>query len=342
MQDKPRSGARDGKSFKARPKRGARRRLQVNGSNIAIIGAGAIGGATAVFMRKAGWDPILVCKHAETLAQAISPGITVTGVKGTHTTPVRSVLAVRDLPADLDIVFHATKANDCLSAARDLLPRLHTDSVVVSLQNGISEEALAGILGRKRVIGCVVGWGATNNGSGSIEVTSEGEFILGALDRRPAPRLELIRSMLAAVQPTRISDNIMGELYAKLMINACINTLGAITGEALGDLLAVRKIRNVFIALMQEALDVAFGWRPGSAGSWTTTIFWPAMDLSGGSNVISSSASSASNTVGSDHPASSPWSAAARPRSITSMATSATAPPNTPSPCRSIVQWWPW
>ena len=231
--------------------------MNANDLKIAVIGAGAIGGATAAFMKRAGWDPILVCKHGDTLAQATSPGLRVTGRKGTHTAPLRAVLTVADLPGDLDIVFHATKANDCVAVAQNLRPLLHPASIVVSLQNGISEDALADVLGRERVAGCVVGWGATNHGSGHIEVTSDGEFVLGNIDHRPDERLDLIRPMLDAVQPTRISDNIMGELYSKLMINACINTLGAITGVTLGELLAVRKIRCVFIALMQEALTVA-------------------------------------------------------------------------------------
>ena len=69
--------------------------------------------------------------------------------------------------------------------------------------------------------------------------------------------LEPVRLMLEAVQPARISDNIMGELYSKLMINACINSLGAISGLQLGELTAVRKIRRMFIAIMEEALNVA-------------------------------------------------------------------------------------
>ena len=231
--------------------------MQTDDYTIAVIGAGAIGGASAAFLKKAGWDPILVCKHADTLAQVTGPGLEVTGLKGMHTVPLRGVLTVADLPGDLDIVFHATKANDCVAAARELRPRLHSGSVVVSLQNGISEDALAAVLGRERVAGCVVGWGATNSGPGRIEVTSEGEFVLGNIDHRPDERLETIRPMLDAVQPTRISNNIMGELYSKLMINACINTLGAITGAPLGELLSVRRIRSVFIALLQEALDVA-------------------------------------------------------------------------------------
>ena len=53
-------------------------------------------------------------------------------------------------------------------------------------------------------------------------------------------RLEMIRPMLAAVQPTRISNNIMGELYSKLMINACINTASFVHGEYAGS--GIRRI----------------------------------------------------------------------------------------------------
>ena len=231
--------------------------MNPNDLKIAVVGAGAIGGVTAALMTKAGWDPILVCKHADTLAQVTSPGLVVTRLGETHTVPVRGVLTIAELPRDLDIVFHATKANDCVAVARELLPYLHEASIVVSMQNGISEDALAGVLGRERVAGCVENLAVTLKGPGEIDVTSEGAFILGHIDHKQDERIKLIQPMLDAVQPTRISDNIMGELYAKLMFNACINALTAINGVSLGKLLAVRNIRSVFIALMQETLSVA-------------------------------------------------------------------------------------
>ena len=70
--------------------------------------------------------------------------------------------------------------------------------------------------------------------------------------------------------PTRISDNIMGELYSKLIINSCINSLGAITGLTLGKMLGIRKVRNIFIELMREMMRVAAGIgitvEPGGGG----------------------------------------------------------------------------
>ena len=231
--------------------------MQAKNLKIAVVGAGAIGGVTAALMTKAGWQPILVCKHANTLSQVTSPGLVVTRLGETHTVPVRGVLTIAELPRDLDVVFHATKANVCVAVARELEPYLHAKSIVVSMQNGISEDALAGVLGRERVAGCVENLAATLRGPGKVEVTSEGEFILGHIDHKQDERIKMIQPMLDAVQPTRITDNIMGELYSKLMFNACINALASINGVALGKLLAVRKVRSVFIALMQECLSVA-------------------------------------------------------------------------------------
>jgi len=224
---------------------------------IAVIGAGAIGGVTAAFMQKGGWDPILVCKHAEILAQVKKNGIRITGTRGSFSIPVNAVQSIADLPAGIDIFFLATKANDCVASSGALLPVFRKESILVSLQNGICEDAIAEVVGRGRVIGCVVGWGATHIGPGELEVTSAGEFIIGNIDHQPDDRLARIKPILDAVQPTRISSNILGELYSKLIINACINTLGVITGASLGKLLAVRKIRGVFIAIMREALAVA-------------------------------------------------------------------------------------
>jgi 2-dehydropantoate 2-reductase len=225
--------------------------------NIAVVGAGAIGAATAAFLAKAGWNTEIVCKHQDIADLAQSPGLHVFGVKGEHYVPVRAVKDIKDLSGPEEVVLLATKATDCLEAAKDLLPVLSPNSIVVSLQNGICEDALAGVIGRDRMVGCVVGWGATMHGPAQIEVTSPGEFVIGNIDHRPDQRLPMVQEMLSAVVPTRISNNIMGELYSKLIINSCINSLGVITGMNLGKLLAQRKIRKVFTALMQEAMAVA-------------------------------------------------------------------------------------
>jgi len=226
-------------------------------TTIAVIGAGAIGGVTAAALKIANRNVRLVCKHAEIAERASTSGLHITGLKGSRTVKLDAVPAIKDLDGPVDLVLLATKATACVAAATDLLPFLKSDSVVVSLQNGICEEDLAKVVGRDRIVGCVVGWGASMLGPGELEITSDGDFIVGNIDNQPDDNLPYVRDLLDNVVPTRISDNIMGELYAKLIINACINSLGVIAGVRLGKLLANRQARRIFIAIMREAMDVA-------------------------------------------------------------------------------------
>lgn len=232
---------------------------EISGQNskTAVIGAGAIGGITAAFMTDAGWNLTLVCKHKLTLDIAAGPGLHIFGARGHHTIKVPSVRTIADLAGPLDLVFLAVKATDMIEAVQELLPLLHPESMVVSLQNGICEESLAMVLGRQRVVGCVVGFGATMHEPGELEMTSSGEFVIGNLDHRPDPRLEPLKKMMSDVVPTRVSNNIMGELYSKLVINSCITTLGGVCGLTLGAMMGKKKIRRLFLAIMREAMAVA-------------------------------------------------------------------------------------
>lgn len=237
-----------------KPARGVRMTSQ---PRIAVVGAGAIGGVTSAYLARAGYDPEVVCKHQETVDLACSQGLHVFGVRGDDRVRVAAVQSIADLTGPKDVVLLATKATDCVNAAQDLLPFLHAETLVVSLQNGICEHAIAEVVGRERIVGCVVGWSATMHGPAELEVTSAGEFVIGNIDHKPDERLPLLRTMLNEVMPTRISENIMGELYSKLIVNSCINALAAITGLTLGPMLAMRKVRAIFIALMREMMAVA-------------------------------------------------------------------------------------
>ncbi|MFZ5584748.1 MAG: ketopantoate reductase family protein [Thermodesulfobacteriota bacterium] len=225
--------------------------------NITVVGAGAIGGIVAAYLAKNGHDPVLVTKHPDAAALAQNPGLAISGVRGDFNQPVQAVAAIAELAGPLDLVFLATKATDALDAAGELLPLLHAGSLVVSLQNGICEPALGEVLGPERVVGCVVGWGATMLGPARLCMTSTGEFVLGRLERPPDTAVAAIAGMLSSIVPARASANILGELYSKLIVNACINSLGALTGLYLGQMLARADARRIFIAIMREAMAVA-------------------------------------------------------------------------------------
>ena len=222
---------------------------------IAVIGAGAIGGITAAFLSRAGYDVQAVCKYEE-ITRKTSEGIKIKGVRGELVIPVPAVKEIEELNGKKDIIIVATKAYDMPEACKKALAFADQDTLFVSMQNGISTDAMAEVVGRMRTVGCVVGFGSTMTAPAELDMTSEGTFIIG-MEGEKSEKLGALKKVLESVVPTTISDNILSDLYSKLIVNSCITTLGVISGLKLGDMMKVKKIRNIFLGIMEEALKVA-------------------------------------------------------------------------------------
>ncbi len=137
----------------------------------------------------------------------------------------------------VDVILIAIKVNSLQRLAKVIDPILKNDSVIVSLQNGMCEEYLSERFGEKRVLGCVVGWGATVNEPGQLEKTSDGEFVIGTINNKGCYHFDFLKAVLSQAAIVKYTDNIYGILYSKLIINSCITTLGAICGLTLGQML---------------------------------------------------------------------------------------------------------
>ncbi len=226
-----------------------------NKLTVAVLGAGAIGGITAAYLKRAGYDVTLVCKHEQKAEQIKTKGLHIVGVRGEHYVKMNAVAKAEQLSGKKDLVLIVTKAYDMPDAANSIMGFLKEDSLVVSMQNGICVEALADIVGDNRAVGCVVGWGSTMLEDGTLNMTSEGDFVIGGF----LPNLDVsaIKQALDNVVPVRISDNIIADLYSKMIVNACITSLGVLSGLNLGKILKKRAARNIFISIIREAVQVA-------------------------------------------------------------------------------------
>jgi len=225
--------------------------------SILVVGAGAIGGISAAFIRKAGYDVEIVCKYEDYRDSVMKDGLKVTGARRGFSQKLNAYASLKDVNIRKDIILLAVKATDIEEVAEDLKPLMKKDSMVVSMQNGICEPELGRILGNNHVIGCIVGWGATMDKQGELEMTSEGDFVIGYIDRPLDENIDIIEAILSSILPVRKTENMMGHLYSKLIINACITSIGAITGLYLGEMMRNSKSRRLFIAIIREAMELA-------------------------------------------------------------------------------------
>jgi 2-dehydropantoate 2-reductase len=222
-----------------------------------VVGAGAVGGITAALLKKNGINVEIVCKHADYASLISSTGIEVRGACGEFTVKMPAFASISEVQEEKDIVLLATKATDMIDAANSIDRILKKNGFLISMQNGICEDDLAAVLGKERIIGCVTGWGATMESMGKLIMTSKGDLILGYPNRIPDDFIFKIAEILSYVVPVKTTENIMGHLYSKLVINSCITSLGAICGLYLGKMLLIRKVRKIIIEIIREAVEVA-------------------------------------------------------------------------------------
>jgi 2-dehydropantoate 2-reductase len=229
--------------------------------SVLVIGAGAVGGITAALLKRKGYDVTVVAKYREYADLISATGLKLSGRCGVMTVRMPAVASVEEIKGKKDIILLAVKANDMAAVARQSLPLLKDDGYMISMQNGICEYELASIAGEERTAGCVVGWGATMTSQGDLQMTSAGDFIIGYLQREPDEDLTTLATVLESVVPVKMTANIIGHRYSKLIINSCITSMGAVSGLYLGEMLVQKRMRHVFINIIREAVAVARAMR---------------------------------------------------------------------------------
>lgn len=125
-------------------------------------------------------------------------------------------------------------------ALHQLFPHLGPNSVVCTLQNGIPEEKVGQIIGIDRVVGGVVGWGATWIKPGVSELTSEisaMRFEIGEINGKRTKRIEEIASILNLAGECAIVDNLPGIRWSKLIQNATLSGMSAALGATYAEIL---------------------------------------------------------------------------------------------------------
>ncbi len=223
---------------------------------ITVWGAGAIGGITGGALTRAGHDVLLVDAHEEHVAALKRDGLSVEDSRGNWRVAVKAA-APTEVHGSLGLVLLAVKAPATPVALDQIVPHLTDASVIVSVQNGLNEELIAGRIGAARTVGCLVNWAADWMGPGRILFGGPGSFLVGELDGRPTPRVRELADLLSAVMPSGTTDNIWGCLWAKTCYAALLFAT-ALTDDTIYDVVERSfPTQRMLVLLVAEAMAVA-------------------------------------------------------------------------------------
>ena len=250
---------------------------------ICVIGAGAIGGYVAVRLAHVGHAVSAIVRGPH-LAAIRAHGLKLAQAEQEL---VSTDLEATDRIADLDtqdVVVLALKAHQIAAVVDDLPVLLGSDTVLVTLQNGIPwwyfqklegpyadrvvetvdrGGVLFNAIDPNRIIGCIAYPAATIAEPGVIRHIEGNKFPVGELDGSHSDRVRMVSGLLEqAGFKSRVLDDIRSEIWLKLWGNLTFNPISALTHATLVDICRFPLTRDLAATMMTEAQ--AIGERLGA------------------------------------------------------------------------------
>lgn len=229
---------------------------------IAFIGTGAQGASVAADFALAGLDVTFIDQWPAHVEAMREKGLTVNLPTRQLHTPVKALhlCEIAEIKEPFDLVFMVVKAYDTRWAAEMIKPVLAEHGFVVGLQNGMTHEAIADIVGAHRTIGAVIQI-ASNMWEPGITTrqndTDESWFALGALDPEQQPRVHDVADILRHSGTVQVVDDIRSAKWMKLVVNAAELIPTAIIDTAMRDSVRDPEFLEVMRRAGYEAMEAA-------------------------------------------------------------------------------------
>jgi len=224
-------------------------------ASVLVVGAGAIGGVTAAKMTNEVRRVAVLDANEEHVERMKGEGLLVDDLGEERRVRLDAYADPAELDGPFDFALITLKAPHLESALGPLLDRGLVQTFV-SLGNGLVQERIAGIVGGERLIWGTVEWGSTNLGPGRLARTTQGPFIIGEPDGEIRDRTRLLADALATVDEARVTENIRGQVWSKLLVNSTFSGLGAVSGLLYREVVEDPDGREAVLALWREGYDV--------------------------------------------------------------------------------------
>ena len=230
--------------------------------HIAVVGAGAVGSFYGAMLARAEHRVTLIGRPAH--VQATTRNGLKLDLASSSATEVIQIEASTELSSlrSADLVLFCVKSTDSASVALQIAPYLSPHALIMSLQNGVENAALIAQHVPHAVIPCVVYVATEIPAPGCVKHHGRGELVIGTMQvsrlSDPQKTLQEIVELFGSAQvPVQISQNVMVELWSKLMINCAFNAISGLAQIQYEKLAALESVRITQAAVVKEVIAVA-------------------------------------------------------------------------------------
>src|ERR1043166_7453374 len=219
---------------------------------IAVVGAGAVGGYFGGVFARAG-APILLIGRRPFVDAVNAGGLVLDKSEGQERIRVTATTQI-SATRDCSLILFCVKANDTAETARQMAPFVRPDATVVCLQNGVDNAERVRAETNVTVIPAAVYIAVSVPEPGRVKHLARGDLIIGPPSERTTNVAEVF---LPAGISCRISENIEGELWVKLLCNSALNAISALAHAQYGQITENAGARQLMLQIVDEVLAVA-------------------------------------------------------------------------------------
>jgi 2-dehydropantoate 2-reductase len=225
---------------------------------IVVLGAGAVGCFFGGVLARAGKDVLLIARDNH--VQAIKKnGLFMECQTFQERVTIEASSRIEDI-AGADLILCCVKSPDTERAIREIKALIKSDTLILSLQNGVDNAERISQVVPNKVISAVVYVAAGMGGDGHVKHFGRGELIIGVANQAESISSELqeiCEIFLSANIPCAVSNNIQRELWLKFLVNCSYNGISAIGQITYGEMAQQENTWQLINDLTTEFLLVA-------------------------------------------------------------------------------------
>ena len=219
---------------------------------IAVVGAGAVGSYFGGMLARAG-APVMMIGRAAFVEAVRKSGLLLDTVQFRETVHPEASAEIAAAKG-ADIVLFSVKTTDTAAASRELAKHISPHAIAISLQNGVNNVEEIRKASGIAALPAVVYVAAAMPAPGQLKHLGRGDLVVGP----KSEQTEMIANLFSRAHvPCRLSENIEGELWTKLVWNCALNAVSGLGRATYGQIIASADAQRIVETTVHEVLAVA-------------------------------------------------------------------------------------
>jgi len=219
---------------------------------IAIVGAGAVGGYFGGLLARAGAPVVFIGRPA--FVEAVQRnGLLLDALQFKEAVRVQASTEI-EATRGAELVLFCVKTTDNAATSQAIAPLLTPSAIVLSMQNGVDNVEQIQKTAKITALPAVVYVAASVPEPGRVKHVGRGDLVIG-------PEGDKTRQAAGVFSraniPCRVSENIIGELWTKLVWNCALNAVSALGHAKYGQITSSPDAWKIVESVVYEVLAVA-------------------------------------------------------------------------------------